>query len=268
MEIESIRSIKNTQKRTITLVITLLYFSVGASAQAKFSSVITGTVIDSNGSPVVGANVTFDNSNGLSNKGCWVKDNAVFTDISGRFVNKDICSLAQRSGLLFISRFYSDLRTLVPISTPFWADLQKYDKRFAGMEIQMDGNRETILGNVPVQVSFATVEVFVLNKRRKPLYASLDDWSNFILIVRNDQDQAVGSASLSTFDLEEGVVNVKKGSVLISLPEGTWTLEMLKDWNDFLPSGKSRKYLARSNMLVNPTADPIKGNLVVGTNKP
>lgn len=249
--------------RTIILVINIFLIFSCAPAQDSPETAIRGTVVDSNGMAVVGANVYFQPQNGRG-----VKHTEVFTDIEGRFTNRDDRPNERGSCLVFVSRFSTVLETLNPVYPPFWPALRTKDKRFAGTEIRLGSGGDIDLGKIQPLV-FWPVELFVLKKSGKPFYATLDDWdSRFILIVRDaDAKETVGSSSVSRAAIERGVINVKSGSVMIELPEGSWTLEWIRDWDDIDEYGNSRRYLARANVKVQASTNPIPVRMFVGVKK-
>ncbi|PYT00902.1 MAG: hypothetical protein DMF63_04335 [Acidobacteria bacterium] len=219
-----------------------------ASSQQRYGATINGTVVDQQGRPAR-ASVTFTNPESIRGEGCWVKDTTVFTDSNGNFSLREHCGLSVRNVTLFVEPVIGFDGAQTPIRAPYWTSLRESEAKFSGLNLRLEGSKDVDLGLIPLKVNYRQIELAVLGKNGKPYFKSLDAWTKFVLIVRNANGIAVGSEALSTNDLENSV-DLRRGVVLLALPEGAWTLELLKDWNDFDQRGRTVRYLARNNVSV------------------
>lgn len=231
-------------------------------AQEKYSAIIKGRVVDENGRPVVGVNVRFDNSEALRDKLCWVKDNSVFSDADGQFLHQEYCTVEQRTVYLLMAPTIGFEYAQTPIYPPFWTDLRRTNPRFAGVPVKINGNEQIDLGNIPLQVWYNPIEIFVTDKLGRPFYKTDDDWARFVLIIRDEHGLAVGSEGLSVSDLENSV-RIDRGSVRLALPEGTWIIELLRDWDDFDMKGRTLRKLATTDVVVSRTDVCLQATLKV-----
>jgi hypothetical protein len=240
-----------------------IVLTLPAVAQEKYYSFIAGTVVDEKGRSVNRAKITFDTLGVAQEKSCWAKEHELLTDGAGHFLLQEHCDITNRTIVLFTTAAPGLGDAEFPIFAPFWPELRKNDPRFAGLRVELKGNQKLLdLGKIPVQVWYNRVELFVTNKEGKPYYKSEDDWANFELIVRDKNGVAVGNEGLSTFDRERSV-RVDRGSVNLALPEGTWTLELLRSLDDFDNKGRTLRYLAKTNISVKRTDVCLQARLVV-----
>jgi hypothetical protein len=247
----------------IFIVITVTLLIITATAQVKYQSNIKGRVVDEQGQPVENANVRFDVPEKFYNQVCWVKNNSVFSDKDGNFVHEEYCGVSNRTGTLFIVPKIGLTDIIAPIYPPFWRKLRLSNPAFAGLYVNIEGNKEIDLGNVPLQVRYSDFTLFVLKKSGKPYYKTSNDWSRFQLIVRNEKGEDVGSSALSTFDIENKV-NLKMGFVKIALPEGSWTLELLNSLDDYInETGKTTRYLSKTTVAVKKSGNISTIRLIV-----
>ncbi len=246
-----------------TIVFSVFVFSTVAVIAQPFRSSITGRVVDERGIPVAGANIRAHSSEELKAKQCGVKENSVFTDFDGRFLHQEHCGVPNRTISLSMAPPLTSFGYVqTPIYPPFWDNLRKSDKRFAGLEFRLEGNESIDVGNVPLQISYNGIELVISDASGKPYYRSEDDWAKFVLIVRDGNGLAVGSEGLSIMDIKKSVL-IDRGAVKLALPEGTWALELLKDWNDFDASGKTLKHLAMTSVTVPKAGGFLRARLVV-----
>jgi hypothetical protein len=247
------RANRRSAQKKVVLAQSVVLFCIavlGSSAlsQQRYEATIRGTIVDQNGQPANAA-VTFNNPESIRTKDCWVKDTTVFTDRNGQFSLREHCGLSVRNVTLFVEPATGFEGAQTPIRAPYWTSLRETKGEFSGLNVRLEKNQDVDLGSIPLKVNYRRVQLAVLGKNGKPYYKSRDDWAKFVLIVRNPSGIAVGSEALSTNDRENSV-DLKRGVVLLALPEGTWTLELLKNWIDFDQSGRTLRYLARDNIIV------------------
>lgn len=242
-------------------------FNIASQEKVQYKSIIKGKVLNNFGQPVENAIVVFDVAENFYKNICWVKNNTVFSDKEGNFVHEEYCSLKNRKVSLFIVPKVGLSNSDAPLYPPFWSTLRRNNPKFAGLSVNIEGNQEIDLGNVPIQVWYNKFELFVLNKNSKPYYKNNDDWGNFHLIVRDELGDDVGSSALSIRDIENKV-NIEKGLVKIALPEGSWVLELLADENDYdNTTGKTRRFLAKTTVKITKNEAILPVRLIIKQNK-
>ncbi len=249
--------------RSKYILISFVNLVLAGSVAAQESRIpIKGIVVDEKGRPLVRANVAFDSSEAWRGEKCVPTDYEVITDAGGQFFNQLSCKHGRGKTLLFTESATGLVDATFPIFAPFWPELRRNNSKFAGLPVELNGNDQIDLGKIPVQVWYNRVELFVSNNDNRPYYKTEDDWANFVIIVRDEKGDAVGSDALSTFDRERAV-RVDRGSVNIALPEGTWTLELLRDWGDFDSKGRTLRLLAKTTIAVKKADVCLQARLVV-----
>ncbi|HMJ08342.1 MAG TPA: carboxypeptidase-like regulatory domain-containing protein [Pyrinomonadaceae bacterium] len=247
---------------SILISCALMLLTTMATAQEKYSATIRGRIVDEKGRPVEGVNVTFDNPQALRAEHCGVKNNSVSTDAEGQFLHEEYCTVENRTVFLLMAPRIGFEYSQKPILPPFWTKLRETNPKFAGLKVELLGNQDIDLGDVPLQVWYNRLELFVTDRSGRPFYKSEDDWASFQLIVRDELGNAVGSNSLSIYNLQRNI-RIDRGSVSLSLPEGTWTLELLRSLDDFDQNGKTIRYLAKTTIRVNRKDVCAQARLVV-----
>lgn len=248
------------------LLIVISFILAGsATAQERYHAFIKGVVVDEKGRPVPRAVIIFDNSETRTSK-CWIADNLdtnrVIADGAGQFFYNEYCDTENRTIVLFTEAATGYDSAQTPIHAPFWPELRRNNARFAGLAVKLQGNQNIDLGTIPIQVWYSRVELFVTDKKGRPYYKSDDDWSTYALIVRDERGDAVGSDGLSISDIRNNI-RIDRGSVMLALPDGKWTLELLKDLDDFDQTGKTLRYLAKTTITVKKTDVCAQARLVV-----
>jgi hypothetical protein len=246
----------------LKLAVVTLGLGLFVSAQAPYRSVIKGIVVDKYGRPVGDADVTFNNPSSGRIPGCGSEHPWGHTNIRGEFTHEAVCTVPNRTASLLITKDLYSGRRVAPLSVQLWDALRERDPRFAGLPIQLTGNETLDLGELPVQVFYNPVDILVLDPDSQPHFHTLSDWSSVVLIVRDPKGVAVGGEGLSTFDRENSV-QVARGALLVALPAGTWTLELLKSWSEFTQKGETRSYLARTTISVTDNDNPKVIQMVV-----
>ena len=219
------------------------------NAQGKFQSVIDGRVVNSTGQPVANAKVYFDVPSKLYEQYCWAKENDVTADGDGRFTFHEYCGVERRSVTLTAVPPVSLRDVVTPIYPQFWTTLIKSDSRFAGTQVPVYGNRNTDVGDIRVSVPFKRFRLFVLDRLGRPYYRTNKSWNRFTLIVRDSSGRGVGSQTLSLDDIERKV-DLALGCVAVSLPEGTWTLELLPSLEYYTRDDITKRLLGKVKLEV------------------
>lgn len=246
-EKEKVREMKSIHLFAVLILIHVL--ALTGVTQAIFNAVIEGQVVDDKGSPIANAGVVFEISEVPGVKPCFADEYYLSTGTDGKFSIKEHCSVSSRTSLVFTEAAMSTTTAAFPIYAPFWKALRDSDPRFAGHAVKLSGDQKIDLGAIPVQVWYYQIELFISDRKGRPFYRSEDDWNRFTLIVRNEHGTAVGESGLSIADVKSKV-RVDRGSVRLALPEGRWSLELLKSLNDFGVDGRTRRYLAKGTVSI------------------
>jgi hypothetical protein len=220
-----------------------------SQSDKEYQSTIRGRVVDDRGAPIPGARILFDVSGELYAKFCWAKKESVWADANGEFAHHEYCTQPERTATLYIMSPIDRGKVQVPIFAPYWPALRRNDARFVGIPVLVREDRDINLGAVQLPVWFRPVQLSIKDARGKNYFKTADDWSRYVLIVKDQAGNSVGSDSLSINDIEEKV-DVRDGSVRLALPEGKWTLQLLRRWEDMDRNGQVHRYLGQTRVVV------------------
>jgi hypothetical protein len=247
----------------IFVLLSFLFMTSSGFSQGPFRGNILGRVVDEKGLPIAGVYVIFETSDEVRAKDCWADSDSVISDAGGGFLINEHCSVETRAGFLYMAPTKSFDYDQMPIYPPFLTELRRSgDPRFAGIPVKLKGNETVRLGDIPLPVEYNHVEVFVLDQNKKPYYKTENDWDDFVLIIRNEKGILAAGEGLSDWAISHSV-RVDRGSVKYALPEGTWTLELLKSWDDLDQTGKTLRILAKTTVAVKKTDVCLQARLVV-----
>ena len=205
------------------------------AAQKEYHYSVRGRVVDAQGQPVQGAVVYLDP---------FVSAHQVFgctTDPDGKFHLEEITRIPRQTRRLYVT---GPIPPSTPrlIAPPFNLLSKLTDPVFSGQLISMEQNGEVDLGDVPIQISYAVVRVYILDHDGKALLKTRRQWEAVNLRVRNVERVVVDDASLSQKSIEEAV-SPSDSSIAIALPEGVWYL-------DVAPFGFEGPWFASSDQLL------------------
>ena len=250
--------------KIIFVTFALLFVAVVARPQSEpaYSTFVKGRIVDNSGREVHRASLAAIHSSGSEGNLCSFAREYPLVDTRGSFIIEELCDVPEREVTIFAKAIGPFTDAQYPIRAPYWDELRKIEPRFAGQTIKLSGSGIMDVGEIPVQVWFNLVEVFVLDKSGEHFYKNKDDWSNFVLIVRHPNGTAVGETGLSLSDIEQNV-RVDRGSVRVALPEGTWTLELLNDLDNFNQSGRTIHRLAKTTVTVKKTDVCLQAKFIV-----
>jgi hypothetical protein len=234
-------------KASFFLVVFGLFFVVSVSAQYK--SMLTGRVSDEKGKSVSGALLTFDKAPGVADGNCSGQSDSVMSKADGSFTITVECDKPNQTIFLFVVPPVKG--NAMDMLIPPFDDSLRNKARFAGIPVLIDRNSRIELGDIPLQVSYSTIELYILDKDGKPHFNTLEEWSKLILLLSiRKTSYFVTSLGLSTSDLEERV-SLDKGFIRINLPEGEWTLDLFTDWKDFdYKSGQIYRRLSSTQIII------------------
>jgi hypothetical protein len=168
--------------------------------------------------------------------------NVARTEVSLYFANNSLLpgAATERDDTFCIENYVSDLSKPMParlyvssfchpndvalVNVPFWPRLRR-DLRFAGKRIMVGRGSRTNVGDVDVQIVYGHVSLRILDERRRPLLTQPSDWSPVWLRVRDQNSVTVHESGLSVVEIERSV-DLRKSSIDLALPQGTWTMEV------------------------------------------
>jgi hypothetical protein len=216
------------------LIVALLISSTYA-AQKEYKYSVRGRVVDAQGQPVQGAVIYLDP---------FVSADQIFgctTGPDGEFHLEEITKVPQHTRRLYVT---GPIPPGTPrlIAPPFNLLPKLTDPAFSGQLISMEQNGEVDLGDVPVQISYAVVKIFILGKDGTALLKTRKRWEDVNFRIRNVERIVVYDTSLSQKSIEEAV-NLSESSIAIALPEGGWYLEVA-------PFGFEGPWFASSDELI------------------
>jgi hypothetical protein len=188
------------------------------AAQHEYKYSVRGRVVDDQGHPVKGAVVYLDPFT-------WADQ--VFgltTGPDGKFQFEEVTAVPRDIRKLYVAGPIPP-RVQRLIAPPFNLLPNLNDSAFAGKTITMERNREVDIGDVPVQITYALIKVYILDRDGAALLKTKKQWENVNLRVRNIEEVVIDDASLSQTSIEEEV-DISESSIVIALPEGVWYLEI------------------------------------------
>jgi hypothetical protein len=201
-----------------SFLIGALLFGNASAAQKECKYAVRGRVVDAQGQPVQGAVVYLDP---------FVSADQVFgftTGQDGKFHLEEITRVPRQTRRLYVT---GPIPPGTPrlIAPPFNLLPKLTDPAFSGQLISMEQNGVVDLGDVPVQISYAVVKIFILGKDGSALLKTTKRWRDVHLRVRNAEKVMVDDTSLSQKSIEVAV-NLSESSIAVALPEGMWYLEV------------------------------------------
>lgn len=208
----------NAQKKfVIFVVITILTFLPGSIAQVQRRSVC-GRVVLNASDAVAKTEVILDYA------GIEVNPSVV-TDPDGTFCIENFVGDRSQSttARLYVASFCRPSDVML-MTAPFWPVLRK-ERLFAGKEFVINRGDITRVGEVNDQLVYVHVGLRILDRQHRPLLTRLTDWSPVWIRVRKQNGITVHESGLSAIEIERAV-DLKESRINLSLPTGTWMLEI------------------------------------------
>lgn len=207
---------KALKKLRVCLVIGMLIFLPGGIAQVRKRSVCGKVILNST--------------------------NVARTEVGLYFAGNSLLPGAATApdGTFCIENYVGDLRKAMParlyvtsfchpndvalVNIPFWPRLRR-EPRFSGKRIVVGPGDLTNVGNVDVQIIYGHIDLKILNQQHQPLLTEPSDWSPVWIRVRDQNGVTVHESGLSVIEIERSV-DLRKSSIALALPQGTWTMEV------------------------------------------
>lgn len=233
------------------LLLTVISLGYGQAESRVYQ--ISGRVVDEQGHPVEGVEVSISPFYDRSSTVFDLLEETTVTDGRGRF------SISKRFSAetpLFLYTASSSTGDYL-ISPPFSFSNAR-DKRLLGKRLNLRENKEIELGDIPVQFHFGDVKLKVTNNRR-----ALDesDWKELWVVLRNDRGVVLYQQSIGP-TIKQPEIDIANSTALYALPEGRWRIEFRSFDDDEVPPAIGRRSLGatqlfeiRRNEVVNLTVD-------------
>jgi len=206
---------------------------------------IHGRVIDKDGYPIKGARVELDD---------LPSDDLHFTyqsDDSGHFRFEEQTVRAERQAILYVTGPRVEKRMEL-ISPPY--NRYEHSPGFEGKPILLKIDDDIDVGDVPVQVNYGSVHVFLSNPSGEPFGMSAEAWHHSAFRVRDTNGLMIVELGLSIKDIEDDV-DISNSAVNLTLPEGKWYLDFVTifaQWN------KERDWSKSASPVVVKTDQPAE----------
>ncbi|MEZ5421573.1 MAG: carboxypeptidase-like regulatory domain-containing protein [Pyrinomonadaceae bacterium] len=195
------------------ILLVLVGFLGCVHAQSRGTYKFVGTVVDVNGEPVAGADVTMTDGPGMN------PIPHARSGPDGRFSLTYYMSSLPEKWQIFVS---AGALGWSPIGELFFV-LPKYDAAFAGRPFVAVTDQEVIdVGAVPVQFWYERVKVPLRTEGRA---LSKDEWRQIWCVAVNKDGKIIGESSLGG-ELKE--VDLQNSELLMSFPEGQWQPQFRK----------------------------------------
>ncbi|MBC7910609.1 MAG: ankyrin repeat domain-containing protein [Pyrinomonadaceae bacterium] len=204
----------------------LLQLSVQAiqETEKEYSYTVQGRIVDGHGSPVAGADITFEPSGG---GGCVTL--SYKSDEDGWFYISGIASTPNLEWVLIVTDD-AELpegtdKLVYPHAGSVWST--DYYPALAGRKVTIKQNDDVDLGDVPLQIRFHPILLRLLDEKGSPLFAEKDESPSFWFRVRDPRGDVVSESNYA-----KNALRKSESAVSIALPEGKWFLEVAAMSND------------------------------------
>ncbi len=225
---------------------------------------VTGRIVDNCGKPVSDARIfTFPAGPVIGTR----FDNEV-ADADGRFRYERESSVPGESEtfLYITTPFPPNAHISGNFVPPFYA-IRHVDRSFAGRAIRVKTNAELNLGDVPIQVYYGVVIVYLKNRKGEPMFTDAEDWEYIGIRIRDLQGKVVDERYFPPASVKEAV-RENGAAIALALPEGAWRIEIAPDglqqkW-PYKPKGK---VLSSEMFLLKVSNSPLEITLRAGSKK-
>jgi Ankyrin repeats (3 copies)/Ankyrin repeat len=210
----------------VTRTLALGALAVSLSAQTvqdgnrSDTYVVNGRVIDSRGQPSAHARVIIEAPSPEDTLDSLVVHHEV--DAEGRFHLEETATLPIEKRVLYVITPLP-LDVHAPILPPF-RQLNSTDRAFAGLPILIKKNQRVDVGDVPVQVRYGEVLVYLRDEKDGPLFnvfTNDSDLPHFQLRVRDYRGDVVGEGGVA-----HNAFRRTQSAIALALPEGRWQVEI------------------------------------------
>lgn len=207
--------------RKVFLILLVLIFSASsANAQSGKKCSASGKLIDDNGNPVTKALVYTD---------LYHQDDvdviivAQLLDENGIFYAASNCP--HGTGYLWISPAFDKKEIFVPVEPPFFRFAGKHRRYgiLAGIPFKGSGIQ---LGEIKIPIPYRKIWLTLQNEAGAALFSNPAEWENIFFTVKNELGLDVTSSASPFAAQLKNENSVRDSSILMSLPEGRWIVEI------------------------------------------
>ncbi len=205
----------------------LIFFSALCVNAQTFTTLVSGRVIDENGQPVKHAIIELLNTTNEKGVDKYSANMIITSHEDGIFVIENTSFLQNRIRDLFISSPVPKNAKILLIEPAY--SLIDSVIILNSLSIPINGEDKIQLGDIPIQTWRGLVCLKLTTKKGKPYYKSLDEWlADFVLVLRDQNENMITTGGLSIEDTKKNI-NLKKGTIMLSIPEGRWKLDFVHD---------------------------------------
>ena len=206
------------------LIIVLAIISVTTAFSQKSEYTIKGRVLDDDSKPMANRAVL------LFPRGRKVSGVLTWDDLNenGEFLIEKKVRKGETWDLYTVDIIPGSVNTFSFIEPPFSNYLGRYDKSFLGYPVKFGSEKVIDVGDVRVKFRYGDVNLRFLINGRKP---SKSEWETLWVTVKHKSGRTVGEISIGPNALHQNAVDLEKSELKLSLPEGTWKVEM-KSFDD------------------------------------
>jgi hypothetical protein len=200
------------------IVVLLLPLSTQAG-QGEYKYIVSGRVVGQNGQPVVNARIALRPTDRQS----VLTEAHASSDVYGKFRCVGVTARLVNKQILYVTS-PPPAKALFPIRPPF-DQLNSSEQPFTGRAVFVNPGQELDVGDVPVQVQYNTVTIYLRDQAGNPLLTKAEDWWDVRVRVRDARGDSIAVEGLSEDEIKENV-DTDNSALRVALPQGSWGLEV------------------------------------------
>ena len=213
--------------------IVLLCFN--SAAAQRYTTLITGRVVDEKGLPVERALVVLESltENGVDE---YSYNDTVFTGKDGRFRVINISTEKNRTRNLYVSGPFPE-NAIRTVDLPPWENLSRLNPDLLPRAVKLNENFTTNIGDVKPKVYAGIAEIALVKSgiiggggggEGEPFFETEREWQAIYYVLRDESGEPILTEKISAND-SKLKIDVKTGVIRFAVAEGTWTLEFISD---------------------------------------
>ncbi|HEX8734808.1 MAG TPA: hypothetical protein VF721_05750 [Pyrinomonadaceae bacterium] len=207
-------------RKTFLILLVLIFAALAAGAQSAKKCTASGRLIDDNGNPVSKALIYTDD---------YHQDDVDIIIVASGPNEEGVFSVESRcengTGYLWISSAFDTNEAFVPVKPPYFqfAGKQRRYGTLAGIPFK---GQNVKFGDIKIPIPYRKVWVKLQNESGAALFPTSSDWENVTFTVKNEFGLDVTSSAAPYAEQLKNENNVRDSSLLMSLPEGRWIIEI------------------------------------------
>jgi hypothetical protein len=196
----------------------------------KYTSLITGRVVDDKGNPVPRAMVVLESltKNEIDD---YAYNDTTFTGEDGKFKVINISTEKNRTRNLYISGPFPE-NAIPLVELPPWDNLRRLKPDLLVRPVKLNENFLTEIGDIKPKVYAGITEIILVNSNGEPYFKTEGDWQSVYYVLRGEDGEPVIAQGISINDTKLRI-NTKEGLIRFAVAEGTWTVEFISDLGDY-----------------------------------